>query len=152
VFKAEKSYRLYWILIAAVAVYSMVISFLPWAGYVDIDSTIELSSYLVVGLSIFGILFLLVYLRGHLRTSEPVQVRGEQVLPQKLKSVRRPVGPGRKLQTRVEKPKRDRWDDRSCKEQFVKDLCETCIHHRRRYYGNYCKHFGYVVDRPGQAA
>lgn len=151
-FKAEKSYRVYWILIAAVAVYSMIISFLPWAGYVDIDSTIELSSYLVIGFAIFGILFLMVYLRGNLRTKDPVQVRGEQVLPNKLRYQPKPLGPGRKLEAKTEREKGDRWENRSCKEFFVEDLCETCVHHRRRYYGNYCKHFGYVVDKPGKAA
>jgi hypothetical protein len=151
-FKGEKSYRAYWILIAAVAVYSLTISFLPWAGYVDIDSTIEMSSYIVVGFVIFGILFLMVYLRGNLRTSDPVKVRGEQVLPNKLRFLPKPMGPGRKLEPEVEREKRNRWDDKSCREFYVKDLCNTCIHHRRRYYGNYCKHFGHVVDKPGHAA
>jgi hypothetical protein len=151
-FKGEKSYRAYWILIAAVAVYSLTISFLPWAGYVDIESTIELSSYIVVGFVIFGILFLMVYLRGHLRTSDPVKVRGEQVLPHKFKFLKKPLGPGRKLEAPVDREKMDRWDNKTCKEIFVRDLCETCTHHRRRYYGNFCKHFGYVVDRPSHAA
>ena len=151
-FKGEKSYRAYWILFAAVAVYSAVISFLPWAGYVDVESTVELSSYIVVGCVIFGVLFFLVYLRGNLRTSDTVVVKGEQVLPHKLGFIRKPLGSGRKLKSQEEVEKVDRWDDKTCKEFYVRDLCTTCIHHRRRYYGNYCKHFGYVVDKPGHTA
>jgi hypothetical protein len=147
-----KSYRFYWILIAAVAAYTVAIGFMPWAGYDESEGAVKLSSYLVIGLVIFGILFFMVYLHSHLRRTEPTQVKGEQVLPNKLRYLAKPVGPGRKLPEESRLPKRDRWDDRSCKEHYVKELCTTCIHHRRRYYGNYCKHFGMVVDRPTRAA
>ncbi len=151
-FTGWKSYRAYWLLIAAVAVYSATIAFMPWAGYDKSEEAVKLSSYLVIGLVVFAILFLVVYLNSHLRRKDPTHVRGEQILPHKLKAVGKPVGTGRKLEAEVQVQKQDRWEDGTCKELYVKNLCTTCIHHKRRYYGNFCKHFGMVVDRPTRAA
>ena len=130
----------------------MGVAFMPWAGYVSSEDTIKLSSYFVIGLAIFCILFLMVYLNNNLRRKEATIVKGEQGLQTKLRYLAKPVGPGRKIETQVEVQKRDRWDDGTCKQYFVKELCTTCAHHRRRYYGNFCKHFGMVVDRPAKMA
>jgi len=150
-FKGEKSYRWILILVLAAAIYSMVIAFMPWAGYDKHDRLVKVSAYILVGVVIFGILFLMIYMRGHLRPSGSVKVVGEQVLPHKLKYVAEPVGPGREVQPQVKITKLDRWANGSCKQVFVGQLCTSCTHHRRRYYGNFCKHFGMVVDRPSPA-
>ena len=150
-FKGEKSYRWILILVLAAAIYSMVIAFMPWAGYDKHDRLVKVSAYILVGVVIFGILFLMIYMRGHLRPSGSVKVVCEQVLPHKLKYVAEPVGPGREVQPQVKITKLDRWANGSCKQVFVGQLCTSCTHHRRRYYGNFCKHFGMVVDRPSPA-
>jgi len=146
-----KSYRVYWILLAVTAVYSVTIAFLPWLGYEESDTMVETSSWAVVGFIMLGVLFLMVYLRNHLRSAEPIRVDQEQVLPDKVKYSREAVQTGRKIAPQRQVEKRDRWEDGSCKETYVKDLCTTCVHYRRKYYGNYCKHFGMVVDRPTSA-
>lgn len=151
-FKGEKSYRWMLILCMAAVIYSMVIAFMPWAGFDKSDRLVKVSSYILIGVIVFGMLFLMIYLRGRLRPLGSVKVAGEQVLPQKLKYVSEPVGPGRELQRQAEITKQDRWTNGSCKQVFVGQLCTSCIHHKRRYYGNFCKHFGMVVDRPGQGA
>jgi hypothetical protein len=154
-FKGEKSYRWYWILIAVVSAYTITISFLPWLGYGQSEKqneTVKLSSYAIIGFTVLGILFLMVYMRSHLRSPTPIRVKGEQVLPHKLQYLDAPVGPGRKIEPRAEIQKHDRWEDQTCKERYVENLCISCTHHRRRYYGNFCKHFGMVVDRPTHAA
>ncbi len=147
-FKGEKSYRWILVLVLAAVVYSIVIAFMPWAGYDESDRLVKASAYIMVGAVIFGILFVMIYLRGRLRRTAPVKVAGEQVLPQKLKYVSEPVGPGRKMGPQAEMSKQDRWADGSCRQVFVGEICTSCIHHKRRYYGNFCKHFGMVVDKP----
>ncbi len=144
----SKSYISYWILLLITAIYSMAVAFLPWMGY-DLDTkTVEFSSIAVIGFVILGVIFLLVYIRDHLRTPTPLRVDQEQVLPEKLKYSKNRVETGRKIEEQKQVPKRDRWEDGTCEETYVKDLCTTCVHHVRRYYGNYCKHFGMVVDKP----
>ena len=151
-FKGEKSYRLYWILFAIVVVYSATIAFLPWLGHDPGEDMVKMSSYGIIGFAIIGVLFLMIYIRNNLRISTPIHVDQEQVLPHKLAYLKKPVGAGRKPIIRPQIQKYDRWEDESCRQTFVKDICTSCIHYRRRYYGNFCKHFGMVVDRPTQAA
>jgi hypothetical protein len=138
--------------LAAVAAYSATIAFLPWAGLVETENAVTYSSYIVIGFIILAILAFVVYLNNNLRRSDPTVVQGEQVLPSKLRYLPKPLGTGRRMEAPVQVEKRDRRADNSCRDFFVKDLCTTCVHHRRRYYGNYCKHFGMVVDRPGKVA
>ncbi len=146
--KGEKSYRFLWLLITAVAIYSVIIAFMPWVGYDEADKLVERSTYVVIGVTIAGIVFLLFYMRRHMRSSAPVKVQGEQVLPHKLSLIGEPVGTGRKLEAKPEAQRYDRWQDHSCRQTFVKEICTTCVHYRRRYYGNFCKQLGMVVDKP----
>jgi len=150
-FKGEKSYRAYWVLVILTVAYSLVIAFLRPLGVEKGEDAVRISSYAVVGLVIFGVLFLMVYIRNHLRKPPTLYVDNEQVLPDKLKMVGGRVGTGRAPKVTPSVEKRDRWEDGTCKGVYVEELCMSCVHHRRRYYGNFCKHFGYVVDRPTQA-
>ena len=148
-FGGEKSYRLVWLLILLAVGFSLTVAFLPALGFKE-QSWVKPSSFVVVAVLILGILALMIYMRTHLRAAGMHRVTGEQVLPDKLAMSGELVGTGRKLKAKAEVAKRDRWKDGTCKETFVRELCTTCIHYRRRYYGNFCKHFGMVVDKPKQ--